>query len=285
MSTVFSQNDSGEEIEVQAALQLIEARHYLYLVFHKLLGGEPTQELVGRLASPATQEAFSVFLGGDEDEAAFDTVGRARSVIEGDALDKVASEWSHLFVDSHHLGLYPWESPHVSKKPLMFQTSTLDVRERYRAYGFEAKGIGKMPDDHVSLMCHFMAELSCRTEEAFRAGDLEVLGDVLADQHHFLRDHMTNWLPSLLLQAEMSGDGVLYVAAIRDLSRFAQMDEALTAQLACWSQERSDDGELLCAVASGPNGENVELQHATKILEEVRTPHLEENELRNLETA
>ena len=51
---------------------------------------------------------------------------------------------------------YPWESPYLGKDATLFKESTLDVRERYAKYGFEAEMKGHFPGGSY---CHDDAAL------------------------------------------------------------------------------------------------------------------------------
>lgn len=61
----------------------------------------------------------------------------------------------------------PWESVYVSPDRLVFQASTLAVRDAYGAAGFVAKNKGAEPDDHIATECDFMAKLAAQAAEAF----------------------------------------------------------------------------------------------------------------------
>ena len=52
--------------EMDSCRKILSARAYLYLLFHKLYGGEPTEELMEVLGGSDTSEALGIFSQEDE---------------------------------------------------------------------------------------------------------------------------------------------------------------------------------------------------------------------------
>lgn len=88
----------------------------------------------------------------------------------------------------------PWESVYVSPDRLVFQASTLAVRDAYGAAGFVAKNKGSEPDDHIATECDFMAKLATRAMGAFDEQDKEGCQSALELSKAFLRDHLVAFI-------------------------------------------------------------------------------------------
>ena len=52
--------------EMDSCEKILSARAYLYLLFHKLYGGEPTEELMEALGGSDTSEALCIYAQEDE---------------------------------------------------------------------------------------------------------------------------------------------------------------------------------------------------------------------------
>lgn len=106
----------------------------------------------------------------------------------------------------------PWESVYVTGERLVFQPSTLAVREAYAEWGLAAKKRGSEPDDHIATECDFMAKLAQKAADAFRDGDGAGCKKALAASWVFLSDHLAGFAVQFarsLVQAceEVAGAG------------------------------------------------------------------------------
>ena len=73
-------------------------------------------------------------------------------------LEAARDEHVRLLVGPGALPAIPWEAPYRTGEPTVFQEGTLAVRAAYRARGVEPKRLARVPDDHVALLCAFMAQ-------------------------------------------------------------------------------------------------------------------------------
>lgn len=78
--------------------------------------------------------------------------------------DAMKVAFNKLFMVPGGSYVYPWESPYLGKDATLFKESTLDVRERYAKYGFEAEMKGHFPEDHIAMMMQFLA---CLADESY----------------------------------------------------------------------------------------------------------------------
>ena len=215
-------------------------RAYLYLLFHKLFGGMPNDALLGVLLSDAT---LGVVNGYAETNPTMRGLAR---FLEGlrqsdrEALSiRVKSEFARYFVGPMALPACPYESPYRTNEATLFQANTEKVRAVYRAHGLLPKGYLHVPDDHVSLMCAFMARLATETLNVLREDDLPALRNVLDQQVAFTEEHLVSWTPQYALQARAERMPVLYPQLIEAFAAFTQADADFLARCAEWSEGRA----------------------------------------------
>ena len=170
-------------------------RAYAYRLFHVALGAEPNAEELDVLASEQTRAVFGRLAGSDVakakrlatwdeglkiDSTCSDALTRmvelcavlGEHLANGPAYaDAMKVAFNKLFMVPGGSYVYPWESPYLGKDATLFKESTLDVRERYAKYGFEAEMKGHFPEDHIAMMMQFLACLADESYEAFADGD------------------------------------------------------------------------------------------------------------------
>lgn len=265
-----------ELLSVEAGLL---CRTYLYTLFHKALGGSPSEELLAALGCQSSLHVVEEYSAADE------TMGKLGSYLSnlratGDAvfLQLVESEYTRMFVGPGSLTALPWESPYVSSEALLLQESTLSVRAAYRACGFEIKRMHHVPDDHVSIECAFMAAMAERSLAAFGAGDWAGLRELMVAQCAFVRDHMANWLPRYASKACSGKTAHLYPQLAKGIAAFAELDKVFAAEVVVWVDGLGDAGATAFDGYERP-ASFAELEGALADLKAIRLFGLEDNEL------
>lgn len=228
---------SAEELLSLEAL--LVSRAYLYTLFHKAFGGEPDPRLMAVLGSPVTEDVLDEYAAESETLARLKAFCRAvgERADDRDFLEEARDEFNRFFVGPADLVALPWESTHVGNETMVFQSSTLAVREAYRTQGIEAVCVPHMPDDHVSIMCAFLAELARRTLAAFRAGDGARVAELLAAQRSFLCEHMSTWLPEYAQHALRVREAHLYPQLAQGIAAFVELDGRFVDQAMQWVEE------------------------------------------------
>lgn len=107
----------------------------------------------------------------------------------------VKTDNTRLFSGALKLPLSPWESVYYSEERLLFQESTIDVRNWYQRFGLEPVKLRREPDDHIGLELAFIAHLAQRALVALEQGDDLALEDALDAQREFCRRHLFAWAP------------------------------------------------------------------------------------------
>lgn len=214
---------------------LLVSRAYLYRLFHVVFGAEPSPEVLDLLSSEASASAFAVFSAAEGDAlgraAGIAAAVRERRAAESDLLDVLKSQYTRLLILPGDAYLRPWESSHAGVDETIFQESTLDVRRRYAAFGYRAAEFKHFPEDHIAMMCSFLAEMGDRTAEAFGEQGGEGCTGMLAAQGDFIDAHMLNWVDGFADEvAEKDATG-LWAAYARALAAFAHVDRAFIDEL------------------------------------------------------
>ena len=216
-------NDQTKE----AVELLLSNRLFLYSLMHKLFGREPDEELLNILTDEHTGEAFGLLSEEEKDimdrTAVF--LGEIREEKQNPAfLEETKDEYTRLFIGPVSLVAPPWESVYGQKDAMLFQESTLEVRNTYRQYGLIPEGYPHVADDSLALELHFMALLAQRGLDAFYAGKNDDLTADLTGSSDFLKKHLLVWVPKFLERMKGAKTSILYPQMCLVLDEFLRKD-------------------------------------------------------------
>ena len=216
-------NDQTKE----AVELLLSNRLFLYSLMHKLFGREPDEELLNILTDEHTGEAFGLLSEEEKDimdrTAVF--LGEIREEKQNPAfLEEARDEYTRLFIGPMSLVAPPWESVYGQKDAMLFQESTLEVRNTYRQYGLIPEGYPHVADDSLALELHFMALLAQRGLDAFYAGKNDDLTADLTGSSDFLKKHLLVWVPKFLERMKGAKTSILYPQMCLVLDEFLRKD-------------------------------------------------------------
>ena len=208
---------------------LLDARAYVFSLFHRMLGVEPTKDMLDAVSSEESLQAVSLFEGADSDAA------KALSAVllscrEMD-MDAAKDEYTRLFLGPDKLIAPPWESCSTAKERALFQESTLHVRSWYQQYSYVPSGYPSHPDDHISLMMHFLALTTQRAKACLDQGLLCGCRSLLEGQKLFEKNHILNWVDAYCADMDKSDTRVLYPQLVRAMAAFVACDQQVIAEL------------------------------------------------------
>ncbi|MBO5218096.1 MAG: molecular chaperone TorD family protein [Clostridia bacterium] len=214
---------------------LLAARQYVYSLFHTLLGTEPTAEILAAASSKESLQTVALFDSEDSGAAKALTAALTRAQgLDAAGVDSIRMEYTRLFLGPEDLPAPPWESVYMTKERAIFQESMLVVRGWFQKYGYLPAGYPNYPDDHVSLLTHFIALTSELAAAHLEAGDMDKLCEVLRDQQSFIQHHMLNWFSRYAEDMGKSETDLFYPALARAMADFAAADAGLLDEmLAC----------------------------------------------------
>ena len=216
-------NDQTKE----AVELLLSNRLFLYSLMHKLFGREPDEELLNILTDEHTGEAFGLL--SEEEKDIMDRTAVFLSEIREEKqnpafLEETKDEYTRLFIGPMSLVAPPWESVYGQKDAMLFQESTLEVRNTYRQYGLIPEGYPHVADDSLALELHFMALLAQRGLDAFYAGKNDDLTADLTGSSDFLKKHLLVWVPKFLERMKGAKTSILYPQMCLVLDEFLRKD-------------------------------------------------------------
>lgn len=212
------------------------------MLFHKVFGGEPDGRLLSILASQDTADVFDEYAEESDTLSKLKvfSLGLGHKLDDAEFLDCVRDEYARFFQGPGNLVALPWESVYKGDETMVFQRSTLEVREQYGRWGLRVKRFKSMPDDHVSLMCAFMATLSARTLAAFRKGDEKAMRELLDAQRFFIGAHMSSWLADYAQRALRVKKAYLYPQYAQGVADFVAIDAVFADRALCWVDDQVD---------------------------------------------
>lgn len=222
-------NEKKEIMEV-----LLANRLFLYSLMHKVFGRTPDRDLMEILTGEAACEAFSLLSDSEDDVMArcVRFLGEVRSdCADSDFIEKLKSEYTRLFIGPTKLIAPPWESVYRSKQGLLFQESTLAVREFYRKFHMLPEGYPHVADDSLALELDFMSRLAEKSLAAFRTEDYDALTHYLTGQNIFLQNHLLVWVPKFLERMAEAPSDYLYPQMCLILDDFLKRDQQIVEEL------------------------------------------------------
>ena len=218
----------------EAAELLLCNRLFLYSLLHKLFGREPDEELLNILTEEHTGEAFALL--SEEEKDIMDRteifLKEVREEKQNPAfLEEAKDEYTRLFIGPASLVAPPWESVYGQKDAMLFQESTLEVRNTYRQFGLLPEGYPRVADDSLALELHFMALLAQRSLDAFYAGKNEDLAADLNGSADFLKKHLLVWVPKFLERMKGAKSNILYPQMCLVLDEFLRKDAGTVQEI------------------------------------------------------
>ena len=275
MTSGVEQTRSQDALQLEA---LLVSRAYLYTLFNKLFGGTPDEQVLEALLGSTTDDVLDEFSGNSPKLQAFAAMlAGLRAEGRVALLDAVRDEYTRVLIGPGNLPASPYESPYRGAHDMgLFQENTIAVRHAYHDQGLRARREQAVPDDHVALMCAFLAALGNRSLEAFRAGEYGALAEGLRKQAAFQDAHLAGWLDTYAASVRNSKAGakhVLYPQAIEALDAFVKADADFLAESAFWAEAQGEGAA--CGVAP----ELAEAQVALESLQSLRPFGIQDNEL------
>lgn len=213
-------------------------RALLYRYAWRLLSAPADGALLTWAAEGEAPQAAALLAGEDSRLVGFQTrlaATAAEAAATSGGIERLHGEFTRLFEGPGKLPAPPWESVYRSEGELLFQESTLAVRQAYREAGFKAAAYPREADDQVATELSFMAALIDEAATALDAGDLSRAHAFLTAQKKFLAQHLNEWLPTFaerLNTQAPEGTGPFYPLAALFAAELCRQDAPIVAELA-----------------------------------------------------
>lgn len=204
---------------------VLAARMLLYATFRALFGDEPSVSRMACLDESLVRQAAQL-VGASLPSEFSDLLASS-----GDQVDRLKTEYLRLFIGPGELPVPPWESVQRGFGGALFQPSTLEVRNAYRAHGFLPEGYPRVADDHVALELDYLCALAQRMAEAQAARDTSAACEDARASLEFLRDHLLRWVDTFASGLLSYGKSEFYATAAQALAHFVRTDAALLERM------------------------------------------------------
>ncbi len=207
-------------------------RAFVYQYLWRIFADVPDEALIGAIANDA-DEQLSLFFEADSPALAEHAAMREAAAKEN-AIAALSDEYTKLFIGPGKLAAPLWESVYACGEDLVFQQSTLDVRNAYRQAGFAAAGYPRIPDDHIATEFAFLAALCNQAAKSFQENDARAARVSLGRQALFLSQHVGAWVgefASRLAENLPKSVGPFYLHAANLAREACATDSAIIAEL------------------------------------------------------
>lgn len=200
---------------------LLSLRVYFYNALYLIFGKEPDENLKALLSDSQFEESARFVSLAYDSQALHQSALLMRDTLMATRLEDLQNEYQKTMLGPGKLGALPWESVYVEKARLIFQKSTLEVREFYRRFGYQTMAEYLVADDHLAIELSFMANVAGEFAERPEAQDL------LLGQREFLKTHLLNWVPDYVHDLNVVDKPGFYQRAGNFLVAFLQVDQKM----------------------------------------------------------
>ena len=224
------------------------ARTYLYRMFQMLFGDDPTKETLSAVFSETTKEALGFFRQAESSDYAaalegFSKCASAYGENSESCLARAQRDYMQLLVGPNELKAPPWGCVYLTNERVLFQESTLKVREAYRSENMLPTQYPHVSDDHIAIELDFLAKLSEKTQAALSANDTAEYGRLLESQRAFLNEHLLVWVDKYATDLSEASSDSLYARIAMLCAAFLPIDVEVIGELL----DRGKEGKMLCA--------------------------------------
>ena len=172
---------------------------------------------------------------GTELAEGFKTLAEFAAKLNGSDLEtarlELAVEYAGLFLGVRQVPPHPSESVYTGKGRLLMQKPRDDVMKIYRRMGLERSSEFNEPEDHIAVELQFMADLSGKSGEALRTGDLVEAKNCLEVQRDFVSEHLIKWVPMLAKDILRGAQREFYKAIAKITEGYVRIDRDVLVQM------------------------------------------------------
>lgn len=211
-------------------------RHYLYGLLQHTFGNEPSGPLFDAVTNDHTRDALGLWLDEDESNLSdyLSLLAEVKVALAKDGektLDRLKGEYTALFIGPNKLPAPPWESVYRSEERIIFQESTLKVRQAYLEYEFLPSNYPHEADDHLAMELDFMAHLSKMALERFEEEEYAEVSRLLSSQKEFLEEHLLVWIKDFSREIQNATTHYFYPQLAVLTERIVQVDKAVIQEV------------------------------------------------------
>ncbi|MBU4255137.1 MAG: molecular chaperone TorD family protein [Acidobacteria bacterium] len=109
-------------------------------------------------------------------------------------LDQLKEDFTRLFIGLESTLAPPYESVYIGRDQILFDQSTLVIRDVYARFGLEISNRGAEPEDHIGYELEFVSLLCQKTVDALNSEDRPGADTFQQAALEFTRNHLLNWI-------------------------------------------------------------------------------------------
>jgi len=181
--------DANEQLFDTETAAFLQKRLYLNTILRYLLDQPPDLDEMKKIKNDSS---FSPLFSGCEGGVLLSSWIEQQGNLTTEKVQELKDEFTYLFVGPNTLPAPPWESVYLGKEALLFEETTLKVRECYKNFGLSFIHENREAEDHILIELEFLGYLitdSMENNEAARQKEL------LIGQITFLEEHFLKWAP------------------------------------------------------------------------------------------
>lgn len=126
------------------------------------------------------------------------------------AIDQLELDYTKIFIGPFKVLAPPYGSIYLDNTRTVMGPSTVDVRNRYQAFGLDLSQNFKDAPDHISAELEFMYFLIFQEIKALKESDYENSIGFLEAQQSFLLDHLGTWVTEFTENVEEHAETIFY---------------------------------------------------------------------------
>lgn len=150
-----------------------------------------------------------------------------------DSITELAIDYVRTFIGhgvNGYSAAYPFESVYTSERRLLMQEARAEVLATLRENNLK-RGAWNEGEDHIALELEFMQRMSLRCADALAANDEDEAVRLLGIQHGFMKDHLLNWIPMLVMDMLKFSQTSFYQGLATLLWGYVEFDEGIVSEL------------------------------------------------------
>ncbi len=223
-----------------------DARLHLYTVLWHVFSESASATQVEVVFGGATIDALSIFEDSDNDAyaSAFNDIralqknfaAKDSSELQTKCIS-LEADYSRLFIGPQTVLAPQWESVYTSPKRLLFQQSTLKVREFFSSEGYVFSGYPNEPDDSLTAELDFIRQLAINFNDSAEDANYKECLRLIEVQKEFLINHLLLWIDDFVQALNEANADLYYHALARMLAEFIKVDVAALEQISSAIQE------------------------------------------------
>ncbi|CEG26946.1 TorD/DmsD family molecular chaperone [Bacillus sp. B-jedd] len=179
-------DEQSFDMETEAFLQ---KRLYLNTILRYLLDHPPELNEIKRIG---TDSSFLPLLSCCEGGVLLSSWIEQPGSLTAEKAGELKDEFTYLFVGPNVLPAPPWESVYLGKEALLFEETTLKVRECYKDFGLSFIHENREAEDHILIEMEFLGYL---ITESIEKNEPARNKELLIGQINFLEEHFLKWAP------------------------------------------------------------------------------------------